>query len=317
MDLAQLAHLHLLLNHVPTLGFVLGLATFVVSFREKGDELRRFSLGVFFIVAIVALPAYTTGYGARLAIREQPGYSEALVETHQGAALFALVFMEATGLLAWLALWQGRRTTTPIRWIPAILPLAFITLLLMAAAGNVGGQISHPEIRATQELPAAPSGYSALLTRTSLDALNSRFPFAWPMAEVVHFVGLAVFFGIILMVNLRMLGVMRGASFADLHRALPWAAGAFAANTLSGMFFFALSPQQYTQSPAFYLKLTAIVLAATQVLYLTYFDQPWAVGRDDDPPMLSKVVAGTQLLLWVAVLYFGRMLPYIGGTLTQ
>ena len=317
MDLAELSHLHLLLNHVPTLGFILALVAFVASFREKGDELRLFSLGLFFLIGIVALPAYTTGYGARLAIREQPGYSEALVETHQGAALFALVFMEATGFLAWLALWHGRRTTSPIRWTPAILPLALLTVALMAAAGNIGGEISHPEIRATQELRPAPSGYAALLTRRSLDALNTRFPFAWPMAEVIHFGGLAVFFGIILMVNLRMLGVMKGASFADLHRALPWAAAAFAANTVSGMFFFALSPQQYTQSPAFYLKVTAIVVAATQVLYLTHFDQPWAVGRDDDPPMLSKVVAGSQIRLWVAVLYFGRMLPYIGGTLTQ
>lgn len=52
-----------------------------------------------------------TGYAARLTIRKHPGYSEPLTEGHQAAALLSLIFMEITGLVAWIGLWQFRRTS--------------------------------------------------------------------------------------------------------------------------------------------------------------------------------------------------------------
>ena len=45
---------------------------------------------------------------------------------------------------------------------------------------------------------------------------------AWPAAEAVHFLGLSLAFGVLLAVNLRILGVMRQVPFADVHRLLPW-----------------------------------------------------------------------------------------------
>jgi len=39
-----------------------------------------------------------------------------------------------------------------------------------------------------------------------------------------------------------------------------------------------------------------------------------ALGPGDDAPALAKVIAGTSLFLWLAVMYMGRMLPYIGNS---
>jgi hypothetical protein len=39
-----------------------------------------------------------------------------------------------------------------------------------------------------------------------------------------------------------------------------------------------------------------------------------ALGPGDDAPFSAKVVAGASLFLWIAVMYMGRMLPYIGNS---
>ena len=39
-----------------------------------------------------------------------------------------------------------------------------------------------------------------------------------------------------------------------------------------------------------------------------------ALGPGEDAPLGAKLVAAASLFLWVAVMYMGRMLPYIGNS---
>lgn len=314
MTLASLTHLHLLLNHVPTIGLILGLALLVVSLVRNSDDLKRFSLGVFFLVALSAFPTFMSGYAARLTIRKSPGYSEALTETHQAAALLAVIFVEIAGTLAWLGLWQFRRTSHPARWtLPAVLLLSMVALGLMTIAANLGGEITHTEIRAGAAAPEAVSAGLRWLTTPSIESFVSTYRWAWPVCEILHFLGLSLLFGVVLLINLRILGVVKNAAFIDLHRLLPWAVGGFFINAVSGMLFFTSAPQTYTANVAFHWKMVFMVLAGGSALYHTLFDEPWALGPHDDAPLPAKVVAATQLFLWVGVIYFGRMIPYLTG----
>ena len=56
-----------------------------------------------------------------------------------------------------------------------------------------------------------------------------------------------------------------------------------------------------------------LLLAGLDVLYLTVFDAPWAVGAGDEAPPFEKAMAASALVMWVGVMYFGRMLPFIGN----
>ena len=60
----DLTHAHLLLNHVPTVGFVIGLMLFVISLIAGNAELKRASLVIFVGIALVTLPTYVTGNAA-------------------------------------------------------------------------------------------------------------------------------------------------------------------------------------------------------------------------------------------------------------
>src|ERR1700688_96370 len=109
------AHLHLLLNHFPIIGTIVGLGLFLVSLVGKHEDLRRASLIIFPAMALVAILAFFSGVGAQGAIRKTPGVSEALIERHQGVAMLALLFMEITGALALAGLWKSHGTSRPAR----------------------------------------------------------------------------------------------------------------------------------------------------------------------------------------------------------
>src|SRR3989449_8928717 len=149
MNLSTLTHIHLLLNHFPTVGFGIGLVLFLVGLYVNSDPIKRASLGIFLIIALLSVPVYMTGKAAQRGIQEEPDVSNVLVETHEDAALTALAFMEITGLMAWLGLWQFRRVTRATKAdLTAVLVLSLITAGLMTRAANLGGDIKDPQIRA-------------------------------------------------------------------------------------------------------------------------------------------------------------------------
>src|ERR1700730_7702090 len=108
------AHLHLLLNHFPIIGTIVGLGLFLVSFLGKNDDLRRGSYIIFAAIALISIPTFLTGFGAQVMLKG-PGVSDALLQRHEGSALLSLWFMEATGALALIGLWQSPKNLQPAR----------------------------------------------------------------------------------------------------------------------------------------------------------------------------------------------------------
>ncbi len=310
-------HLHLLLNHVPTIGFGIGIALFVLSIGNRSHDLKQAALVVLVGVALVSIPTYATGNAAQNHLQERGEVSDGttegmvtltLIETHEGAAFLALGLMELTGALAWLALWQlRRRSTISPAMNGAVLLLSLVTMALMAQAANVGGMINHPEIRGTEEMTT----FAGHLGRTVGDYVRDT-PWTWIAAETLHFVGLSLLVGVILLIDLRMLGFMPQVPFAALDRLLPWAMLGFALNTFTGMLFFAAAFGQYINNPAFFWKLVFVLLAGANTLYFT-FDRTWAMAPGRDAPALSKLAAVGAMFFWVGVMYWGSMLPFIGN----
>src|SRR5262245_47458169 len=97
MSLAHLAHLHLLLNHFPTVGFSVGLGLYLIALFRKSDDLKRASLVIFFVIAVLAIPTYMSGKAAQQAVAGREGVSDVRIEAHQDAALMVFAFMQVVG----------------------------------------------------------------------------------------------------------------------------------------------------------------------------------------------------------------------------
>lgn len=313
MGSLTIPHLHLLLNHVPTVGSVAGVGLVLLALVRRNDHLMRAGFEVLFIVALATLPVYLTGVAAGGAIEGLDGVSAEAIETHETAALVAFVWMQITGFAAWLALWQGRRLAQlPRAAVGVVVLLSVVTLALMGRAATIGGEIRHPEILATPA--AATAGASTGWLRSEVIAdFVTEYPWVWPAAEALHFLGLSLVLGVLLAVNLRILGAMKGLSFAVLHRLLPWGMLGFALNLVTGMLFFIAAATQYTENIAFLWKVIFLGLAGAHFLYLTVFSNTWTLNVGADAAPIDKLVAAGGIGAWVGVIYWGRMLPFIGN----
>jgi len=312
MDLT-IPHLHLLLNHVPTVGMVASVGLLLLALVRRNDHLLHASLELLFVVALATLPVYLTGVAAEGAIEGMEGVAAPAIEAHETAALLGFVWMQITGFFAWLALWQSRRLARlPRVSVGAVLGLSAITMALMGRAATIGGEIRHPEILANPEAVTvgAPAGW---LQSGVIADFVTQYPWVWPAAEALHFLGLCLVLGVLLAVNLRILGAMKALSFASLHRLLPWGMLGFALNLITGMLFFIAAATQYTENIAFLWKVIFLGLAGAHFLYLTVFSRTWALNVGTEAAPLDKLVAAGGIGAWVGVIYWGRMLPFIGN----
>src|SRR5438552_14221466 len=320
----NLAHLHLILNHIPIIGTIIGLGLLIVSLVGNTDDLKRASLMVFAGVALLALPTFFSGVGAQGAIRKDAAVPASLIERHEGAAILALFFMEVTGALALVGLWRRDRLFTDKPWsiLAVILCFSIVTAGLMARVGATGGDIRHPEIRLAQEVTREP-GVSGIVSIfepspgkfTDLMLLSKWW---WAFMMDLHFVGLALLIGTVGILDLRMLGFFKQLPIAPLHRLTPWAMAGFGVNTLTGILAFIGMPNYYTFDAAFWLKMLALLLLGLNAaaFYLSNaFNSVEHLGPGEDAPALAKFFAASSLVLWFAVIALGRYIQSFTDTI--
>jgi hypothetical protein len=307
----NLAHLHLVMNHVPTVGSVAALGLLLLGLVRRNDHLKHAGLEVLFVIAVLTLPVYVSGVAAQRELQDRPEISDDAVRVHHDAALIGFTVTEFAGFAAWVALWQWRRRGRPAPGlVAAVTVLLVVALAVMGRAANLGGGIRHPEIGAAGA--ATPAGDPDRFMTSAISEISTSSRWAWPAAEAVHFLGFSLSIGVLLAVNLRILGAMRQIPFADVHRLLPWGMLGFGANLITGMFFFVGQPGQYTDSSPFYWKVVFLMICGANFLYLTVFKKGWAAdGLDSRLP--DKAMAVSSIVAWLAVLYAGRMLPFLGN----
>ena len=131
----NVAHLHLLLNHVPTVGSVVAIGLLLLAFVRRDEPLKLAGLEVLFAITVLTLPAYMSGVAAYRQLRGKAGLSDIAMKVHQDAALAGFTVTEFAGFAAWVALWQSRRRGRAAPGlVPAVTVLSSVALVLMAHA---------------------------------------------------------------------------------------------------------------------------------------------------------------------------------------
>jgi hypothetical protein len=140
-------HLHLLLNHVPVIGAVLGVGLLAVAVLRRSSELGKTALVLFAILAATSIAVFMTGEPAEELVEKLPGYSEALTERHEEVAEVAMIAMIIVGVFGMATLIMFRKRALD-RWVsPVALALSVVATGIMGYAANLGGMIRHTEIR--------------------------------------------------------------------------------------------------------------------------------------------------------------------------
>ncbi len=143
----SVVHLHLLMNHVPIVGALIGIALLAYAYFRRSSEVGKLSLGLFVALAAVSILVFLTGEPTEEAVENVAGVSGSITEEHEEIARVATIAVVALGALGLGALALFRRRLLPRGVIAAGLAMSLVVGGLMAVTANLGGQIRHSEIR--------------------------------------------------------------------------------------------------------------------------------------------------------------------------
>jgi uncharacterized membrane protein len=141
-------HLHLLLNHFPIIGTMIGTVILLFGFWKSNHQLQQVALTLLVIMALFAIPVFLTGEPADETVENLPGVSEAMLEEHEEAGEWAFWIMIAAGAASLISLVLLSTESQSARLVMRVtLVLSLLASTAMARTGYLGGQIRHSEIR--------------------------------------------------------------------------------------------------------------------------------------------------------------------------
>jgi uncharacterized membrane protein len=143
------------------------------------------------------------------------------------------------------------------------------------------------------------------------------FDWAWPICEMIHYIGMAALIGSIGLLDLRMLGFGKGLPISKLEVLVPVGVVAFIGNVITGTIFVLANPSggptAYVTNLAFQIKMVLLLVAGLNAIayYVTGISRQMAtLGPEDDAPLNAKMIAIVSLVMWFGVIIFGRLIMY-------
>ncbi len=209
--------------------------------------------------------------------------------------------------------------------------LAFLCCLILAlcylatartvapAWWNAGSQM-HTSSTLLLETPASQGIGGSLLaffsrlgdSSWSVGLHESRY--AYDLIESVHVWTLALFFGLAVMFDLRLLGwTMRSVPVSEVsRRLLPWTVVGFVVMVISGTLLFTAIPLRSYQNIFFRTKMIMLLLAGLNVwiFHSGVYRRVATWDVASAPPRAARVAGGLSLVLWVCIVLSGRMIAY-------
>lgn len=136
---------------------------------------------------------------------------------------------------------------------------------------------------------------------------------AWgyPIIETAHVASIVAFAGLIVIMDLRLLGV----AFANVprtqiqRRLLPWQMTAFVPSMATGLLLLGIEPLRYYGNVMFRLKLVLLALAGINALVFHMKTYPTDGAWDEDPRLTrtARLSGAFSLLLWSLIIISGRL----------
>lgn len=142
------AHFHLLVNHFPIVGVVIGFLVLVGGLLLKKNDIKNTALVIFIGSSLLAIVAFLTGEGAEEIVEKLPTISETLIHKHEEYAELFLTMLLILGGISIVTLFLNYKKSQFTNY-------GFICVLLLSIGsigtskyvGTSGGEITHIEIR--------------------------------------------------------------------------------------------------------------------------------------------------------------------------
>jgi hypothetical protein len=136
----------------------------------------------------------------------------------------------------------------------------------------------------------------------------------YPIVESTHVLTMCLFLGMVIMLDLRLLGVtLRRVPVSQVTlRLLPWARAGFVVMIISGALLFYAIPVRTFHNIFFRFKLVVLVFAGLNawVFHWTVFRSVAEWDLDPVLPKRARMAGAVSLVLWTSIVVAGRMIAY-------
>jgi hypothetical protein len=136
----------------------------------------------------------------------------------------------------------------------------------------------------------------------------------YPIIESVHSVAIALFFGVLLFWDLRLLGIgLRRVPVSHVWAKLsPWFTLGALIMIGTGLALFYSKPVYFWGNVYFRVKLIMLVLAGLNIgaFHLGVEKRLHEWDTAANPPTSAKLAGASSIILWAAVIVFGRLIAY-------
>jgi hypothetical protein len=136
----------------------------------------------------------------------------------------------------------------------------------------------------------------------------------YPIMLGLHAIGLAIVVGIFLMLDLRLLRVIRGVSFEGLRSLVRLAWLGLLINMLSGTALFSSQATTFIESVPFLTKITCVLAGVILGVLLQRQLAASAVNwdaADSNIGIVAKLSALLSMLCWIGAIFAGRLIAYL------
>lgn len=142
------AYLHVIINHFPIVGVIIGTLLLIVGMYYKNEGVTISGLGTIVFAAIMGVIVDLTGDPAKETVEGMPDMVQSLIIRHEDIASAAMFILIPAGLLAVVSLYSIWKKEKSVRYLVIItLVFSLISCVGMGFAGRTGGQIRHTEFR--------------------------------------------------------------------------------------------------------------------------------------------------------------------------
>lgn len=142
------AHLHLIVNHLPIVGVIIGTLVMITGFILRKEQIKQTALGINIFASITAMLANFTGEEAEEVVEDMSGISESLIHIHEEFAELFLTLSLILGAISIITLYLSIKSNKYSKH-GFLVTLAFSIALIFIGkqVGTSGGEIRHSEIR--------------------------------------------------------------------------------------------------------------------------------------------------------------------------
>ena len=151
------------------------------------------------------------------------------------------------------------------------------------------------------------------LNSTALSNIVMDNAVVFPALEMLHFLGLCLLFGSLLVVDLRIVGFANAIPIERVDLFARFAIIGFCINLFSGLLFVIGDSDRYLVNVGFWIKMGLVFLAGVNTIYFLSRIKPQLVTGVNaaDLKQGAHAVAWASLILWTGVIILGRFLPYV------